>query len=362
MEMAKPRADCEVVEFKDAGPRTKWEEYLTSGMEQHIGSYHLCLALFAALECGIVARLKTKATVREEILLSGCDEYLGGELMRYLAIRGLVEKINDGYAATDHGLRLFSDISIAQLGFYVGAYGPVTQSLLPLTTGRVEYGHDVLRDGRELSRHCATLFHEFHTPIVLEAIRKMGADYILDLGCGGGQFLVDACRQNSGLRGVGLDIAPEAIEYAGELAQTEGLSNRLTFVVGDAFRPNTWPPICFQANAITAVGVLHEHFRNGEQAVIEYLNTFAVILRRGLKGLILGEPELYYDDAYNDADLFLIHIYTKQGFPRRRELWMRLFEKTELECRRIFTRPMAGPRFAFYDLIPKGIDLKNAEA
>jgi SAM-dependent methyltransferase len=339
-----------IVNFDDPAIADTWRDYHASGMPGLLGSYHLCQALFAFVRTGMLEKVKQHGNAPEVVLVSGLDTHLAKHLLHYLVIRGILEVKDDNYHLTEQGKLLTADIALAQLGFYVEAYGPVTHRMSELLTGQALYATDVLRNGEALGEHCATLFHTYHTSIVLKALEGLNANCILDLGCGGGRFLVDACNQQPTLRGVGLDISPGAIAFANNLCASENLSDRLEFVVGDAFKPESWPAVCHQADVLCAVGVLHEHFRDGEEAVIEILNTYAGLLQNGVKSLILGEPELYYDDQENDADLFLIHIFTMQGFPRRRELWLKLFERTKLRCRRVLTRPTAGPRFNFFDL------------
>jgi SAM-dependent methyltransferase len=345
----------EVIELTDPEPARVWQDYHRSGMLDLIGSHYLCQSLYAAERAGIARKLRQKEWVSEDELLADVDRHFGRHLLRYLAVRGVLRQKGENpesHGLTPRGRLLLDDIPLAQLGFYLEAYGPVVQNLDGLLQGSVRYGTDVLRDGGALGRHCATLFHQFHTPIVLKALEGVQARSILDLGCGGGRFLVDACQQNPELRGIGLDISPGAIEFARELAAREGLSHRLRFEVADAFRPETWPSYCREAEALCAIGMLHESFRDGEQAVIDILNVYADFLAHGVKSFILGEPELHYDELDNDPELFLIHIFTMQGFPRRKELWLELFEKTKLRCRRMLVRTNAGPRFAFYDLVP----------
>jgi cyclopropane fatty-acyl-phospholipid synthase-like methyltransferase len=239
---------------------------------------------------------------------------------------------------------------MAQLGFYMEAYGPVISAASELALGRKRYGAEVQRNGEALGRHSGVLFHHFYTPIVLEVLREHQARVVLDLGCGAGRSLVDACLRNPSLRGIGLDLSEGAISAARELAAENGLSDRLTFVVGNAFEPKSWPKICSEADVIMAVGVLHEHFRDGEAAVIRLLDVFAELLHQRVKGLLVGEPELYYDRKQHDPDFYLAHILTAQGFPRARTQWLELFDKTRLRCRRVLVRPQAGQRLAFYDL------------
>lgn len=347
------RSQPELVELTDEMPEQAWDRYRRSGMAELIGAYHLCQVLYAAEQLGLNTLLRTGRSFTVDQLPPQLRSELGVNLIRYLVVRGIIKQENEQFRITDHGQLLLDDIASAQLGFYLEAYGPVTSCLKELLDGSRDYGNDVLRNGEALGRHCATLFETFHTATVQEALRGMGAKYLLDLGCGGGRFLVDACLRDSTLRGVGLDISEGAINFAKQLSCRLKTQDRLDFVVGDAFKPETWPDVCRKADALCAVGVIHEHFRDGEQAVISILDQYAELLRTGsIKGFILGEPELYYDDEENDSDLFLVHIFTKQGFPRRRERWLDIFPKTQLRCRRLFRRPNAGPRFTFFDLVP----------
>jgi SAM-dependent methyltransferase len=57
---------------------------------------------------------------------------------------------------------------------------------------------------------------------------------IADLGCGSGARLVEIATRYPGSRGVGLDIAPEAVRDATEYARSAGLGDRLTYVEADA--------------------------------------------------------------------------------------------------------------------------------
>jgi SAM-dependent methyltransferase len=293
-------------------------------------------------------KLLSNNVVSTAELAAGLDPALTRALLRFLTIRKVVEPEGDGYRLTPRGRLLAHEVPMGVLGFYREAYGPVVDKLAPLLRGELTYGKEVIRDGEALGRHCSVLLHHFGTRTILEAFQRMNASCILDLGCGGGGFLVDACQQNPDLRGVGLDISAEAIAFARKWVADQGLSDRIDFVVGDAFRPETWPAICQKADALFTVGTLHEQFRDGEQAVIELLNKYAGMLKNRMKGFLLGEPELLYDQA--DADFFLVHAFTLQGLPRRKEDWLTLFPKTKLRCRHAFVTPDAGARFAYFDL------------
>ena len=62
-------------------------------------------------------------------------------------------------------------------------------------------------------------------------------DIVYDLGCGDGRIVVTAARQ-FGARGVGIDIDPERIQEANELAKRTGANDRVRFIQGDLFETN----------------------------------------------------------------------------------------------------------------------------
>ncbi|ASF07405.1 hypothetical protein NBRGN_061_00210 [Nocardia brasiliensis NBRC 14402] len=340
----------EIVELDDAPQRREWQAFTLSDLPEMISSMHVCHAVRALADTPLLARLRTGPQRTPQVLLAGIDPEIGPGFLRYLVQRGILETRGAEYFFTRLGEFLTTDVSLARLGVYVDAYGAVTSRIGDLLTGTAVYGKDVVRDGGKLGAHCDTPFSAFHTPTLLRAMRGREVTRILDIGCGGGQLLVDACLRDPTLRGIGLDIDADAVEVANEHARRSGVADRVRFVVGDAFAPGTWPQECFAADGLCMMSALHEHFRNGEQAVVDLLDDISAKFPQ-LKILLVGEPEIRYDGRENDDDFFLIHVLTGQGLPRDRSAWFDVFEKSTLTCRRMYTRPSAGPRMCFYDLV-----------
>lgn len=61
-------------------------------------------------------------------------------------------------------------------------------------------------------------------------------DVVYDLGCGDGKIVIAAAQQ-FGARGVGIDIDPQRIKESNENAQKAGVTDRVTFILGDIFDP-----------------------------------------------------------------------------------------------------------------------------
>ena len=75
---------------------------------------------------------------------------------------------------------------------------------------------------------------------VVAAMLKMAnvtaSDIVYDLGCGDGKIVIAAARQ-FGARGVGVDIDPDRIRDARAAAEKAGVSDKVTFILGDIFDP-----------------------------------------------------------------------------------------------------------------------------
>jgi ubiquinone/menaquinone biosynthesis C-methylase UbiE len=75
-------------------------------------------------------------------------------------------------------------------------------------------------------------------PKVVDAMLKMAQvtsnDVVYDLGCGDGKIVIAAAKKY-GARAVGIDIDPERIREANANAAAAGVSDRVTFVLGDIF-------------------------------------------------------------------------------------------------------------------------------
>jgi SAM-dependent methyltransferase len=348
--MSRPEIGApEDVELWDEQQALAWQHYHLSGMPDLLSAANLCHALLALANSGLLERLREPGPLTQDRLLDGLDERVASGFLRYLTVRGVLEHWQGGFRLTRRGELLTGDVSLARLGFYLEAYGPVTRRATDLLTGTATYGVDVARADGPLGRHSGTVSTTSYTPIVLEAMRGRAGGSLLDLGCGGGSLLVELCLRHPDLNGVGIDIAPDAIAIARRRAREEGVDDRAEFAVADAFDPGTWPGGCSGVALVCGVGVLHERFRDGDQAVIDILDTYASVLSpQG--ALLVGEPELRYDDRENDSDFFLVHVLTAQGVPRDRASWLELFERTRLRCDRVLRHGGAGPRTCFYEL------------
>ncbi|MBB6120588.1 SAM-dependent methyltransferase [Nocardiopsis algeriensis] len=307
------------------------------------------MSLYAFVESGCLERLRAEEWASAAEILGGSATDTGQGFIEYLRLCGVLDRRDGRYRLSPKGTLLTSEISLARLGFYLEAYAPVTARITDLITNKAEYGRDVVRAGGALSRHSGTVATVSYVGLVAEAIAERQPRRILDIGCGDGSLILRLCARLPELSGVGIDISPAAIENARADSARDGLADRTSFEVADAFSPDTWSEKAAAADVLVGVGVMHELFRDGEDAVIEVLNRLADVLTED-KVFLLGEPELRYDNRENDSDFFLVHVLTGQGIPRNRTAWLDVFRRSRLRCKRVITNAVAGPRTCFYEL------------
>jgi SAM-dependent methyltransferase len=75
---------------------------------------------------------------------------------------------------------------------------------------------------------------------MLKVARVTAEDVIYDLGSGDGRIPITAAKVY-GARGVGIDLDPERVAEANQLAAAAGVTNRVTFVVQDLFTTDISP-------------------------------------------------------------------------------------------------------------------------
>ncbi len=84
--------------------------------------------------------------------------------------------------------------------------------------------------------------HYVPTPqyVVDEMLEVAGTnkdDFVYDLGCGDGRFVITAAKR-FGARGVGIDIDPQRIRESQANAKTAGVMDRVKFIEADLFKSN----------------------------------------------------------------------------------------------------------------------------
>jgi SAM-dependent methyltransferase len=326
------------------------EQIKASNVVPLVRAMDLAYALLALDETGMAAKLVGGEPVTETDLTKGLDVELAGHFLHYLEMREIVVVQNGSVRLTENGRKIYEPTGpMSTIRFYLRGYGDVIASMSDLLRGTKQYGRDVRRDGVGVGGASAETSRHLANHLIYRRLESLSARCVIDVGCGGGAFLIDLCRRNPTIRGIGLDISESAIEAARTEVAREGLASRIQLVVGDGFRPETWPSVCDEADVVVCSQVLHEGTRYSQQPTVQALQRFADRLRTGkIQALIIYENRLTGQWNTLESEFYLMHALSQQGFPLSPDGWNELFQKVGLEIREALFEK--NTRFVVYDL------------
>ena len=362
-------AQTESIELNDPDVQSVWHPIAQAGVRDLAAGYVLASTLVGVARAGVAERLSDREwTPFATLLPVGAVPHLVRNTLRYLEIQGVVESQGiswigaeldpataDGgrWRLTADGSVLLAEVAESLLGFYVEAYGPVLADVGGLLAGTADYGTDVLRKGEALGRRCEPMSISFMSNLLRDLMRERNAHSVLELGCGTGGLALHMAQQDPAFRAVGIDIAEDAIRLADKRVAERNLADQVSFVVGDAFAPDSWPQQAADCDVLLAVGALHEEFRGGRDAVVAHLARYRPLLARDPNRVfLLAEPDLQINRG--DAEYYLMHVLTKQGFPQDRTSWLEVIDEAGLTCERVVHQPNVEFRFAFYEITAAG--------
>lgn len=170
------------------------------------------------------------------------------------------------------------------------------------------------------ARANSMLWAEIRQLLALAAVRP--GDSVLELGCGGGQFLA-ACAERCPSLLIGTDLNRQALALSRRAAPVA------TLAMADAVR------LPFEDEAFDVVVAQHliEHFESADEVVLEWLRVLSPNGR-----LVVATPNARYPDTALFDDPTHHHIYTTESLPR-------LFERKGFNVERCYTlMPYLGNR------------------
>jgi len=252
-------------------------------------------------------------------------------LLRFLATQDLFkEEQGEVFWLTPRGRAAFSPGALGWLRMFVGGYGPLMTNALDLLTGKRLYDRDVHRDPFFVATGSSMVTNAILDEAPYRVIERYRARTVADLGCGAGRFLIEWARRHPENRGVGVDIAPQAVEASSQRARDSGVGDRVRFVVGDGFDLSGVARQCSDVDLFYSFAMEHEVLRSGEQAVLDHIDQMSDLFPG--KRYLMGEPMLYM--AQTDGKFYWVHILSHQGIPRDIPGWCQLLvrlKKAKLE-------------------------------
>ncbi len=265
------------------------------------------------------------------------DRFTFEALVEYLLGCGaLVRQQRDTFALTPNGKRLFNVYTRGVLNVYLGGYNGVLRSLGKVLARELPLNDMSLkRSTRHAAAGTAYSTCSFTIPDVFAAMRDTRGKVCLDLGCGTGDFLLQWVLQAPDARGIGVDMAADALRQARETARRWGVADRLEFyeaAVGPG--PLAVPQGALdKVQMVTSMYMLHEFGRDGREAIVDVVRALKTQLPgRRLLALEVEacDPEEFAAQTppaphFGRLDYRLIHQLSGQGLPRGQADWHAIF-------------------------------------
>lgn len=315
-----------------------WREGMRNG-------YLRWFLVHALMQTGASDELRRRgargATAEELASACGVDGYLLHHVLTYLSHADRVlRKEQDRFHLTERGEWLFAPGMKDALIVSIDAYGCILAELVPALKGEKRYGRDFKRRGDAVAA-ASLIATRPNYPFIIDTLRRYDITCVADLGCGAAGLLVDFCRLAPELRGVGVDVDPGSLAEAARTLAHTGLSDRVALIRADIGAPEELAarPELEPVQAFNCCGVLHEFFRDGDDAVVDILRRF----KRLFPGryFFLGEFRARTDDEYQRAPLLertrplwfqhLMHPLSLQGLPRTRDEWGQIFDRAGVQ-------------------------------
>ena len=307
-----------------------WSQSIRNG---YIRSY----VIFALHETGVFNLMKKQKELSVEEISSKCNlnpKLLDGVMNFLYHSDQIISKQNNKFSLTEKGNDwLFTDPVLAMSYGAVGAYSCILTELVPSLRNEKKYGVDFIRKGDLIAKG------SYHTgkgnyPWVLDKMKEMGIKKVADLGCGSADVIINLCKSDNNLKGVGIDISKEALEEAEKRIQANGLTERIKLSEGDLYKPETFSNSVKDVDAFNAIMVMHEFLRDGKESVIKMFKS----MKKEFEGkyFFLGEFDCVEDEEYQRMNypdrihyLFyqhMIHPLTNQGLARKED-WLDIFQQ-----------------------------------
>src|ERR1700728_3425318 len=137
-------------------------------------------------------------------------------LVEYLVGRGILAPDGDSFVLSKKGQPYWNYITRGVLTSHLAGYNQLLTNLGPLLRKEISINDPRLdRSGRLVASGSGyALLGSGTIPWILKLIRQIGGTYVMDIGCGSGDFLIQlALRWDDGA-GIGIDMNEEAIAQA----------------------------------------------------------------------------------------------------------------------------------------------------
>ena len=283
-----------------ASPETERRDALVERLFEAVLGFNDLHAVYLGDRLGLYAALAGGASTPPEVAAAaGCDERYVREWLEHQAVGGILDVEDASAAPADRRYRipaghdevLLDRDSVNYMSAFarmmVGMVEPLPQVLEAFRTGEgvpyADFPPDFVEGQGDMNR---TQFVNLLTgewlpvmPDVDERLRS-GSARVADVACGTGWSSVAIAKGYPGVRVDGFDLDPASIELAREVAEVEGMSDRVDFQVRDAADPE----LADRYDLVTVFEAVHDMAKP-----VEALRAIRGLLAEGGVALVADE-------------------------------------------------------------------------
>ena len=307
---------------------TELSEHLTP-----IRYMFLAQVMFSVFECGLYDELKNRAnnTIPEMANRLGFSSYRLEGLLFYLKNEGIVE-INETGSPKLSSRGLQMGVAKPWYQLLVGGYGQTISNLEPLLKKRSTYGK---RRDEFIGVGSCGISRFDALPMAKELIVDIDdpLEYLVDIGCGDGSYLIDLCEEFPNLKGIGIEPSDVSSTFAKNLVKSHKLSNRIQIKIGSFDLLTNLMNIGNHPVFVIAFVLQEVLEQSGRPHVVSVLETIKKNYPKGKVVVIeVDRAELNEDKMSSPLGLgyynpyFLIHRVTEQRLESP-EFWHKVFSE-----------------------------------
>lgn len=193
-------------------------------------------AIAAAWEVGALDDLNDRGSIDVQEFCAKYDLHPPsiGAMFSALAAVGVVERDGDAVAAGPQ----FAEVFRHKAFFHWLTVGcaELFAGMPNIVRNESRVGSFYRRDAVAISYACKDINQHSFDPVFWQAMESLDFSFttVADLGCGGGSRLAQIAARYPGIRGVGIDIAADALRDAAEHVRAAGFGGRFDFIEADA--------------------------------------------------------------------------------------------------------------------------------
>lgn len=216
--------------------------------------------------------------------------------------------------------------------YFMLAYEPVISNLARVMRGEVRYGKEAMREGKYLQRSSA-FYNKPAWKIITNSIQESGCNYVVDIGCGSGEFLIYVAETLPHITALGLDHDPETALSASRNVQTARLADRIQIKAADArdlghIKRAIPPHIVSTKIFITGITIWHEFLIGGDESLRDLWKQYRTYFPKSMWAVVEYDGMSYEElltlppkERIRASFYHFVHPITNQGSPRPPTFW-----------------------------------------